>query len=66
MDRKRLLRNPLLWIVALLLIYYAFSTLFDSNRGYTQVNTSQALEQITTNNVAKPTSATRNNSSSST
>jgi cell division protease FtsH len=52
MDRKRLLRNPLLWIVALLLIYYAFSTLFDSNRGYAQVTTSQALEQITTNNVA--------------
>ena len=29
MDRKRLLRNPLLWVVALLLVYYAFSTLFD-------------------------------------
>ncbi len=52
MDRKRLLRNPLLWIVALLLIYYAFSTLFDSNRGYSQVTTSQALQQIDTNNVA--------------
>ncbi|HWE90758.1 MAG TPA: ATP-dependent zinc metalloprotease FtsH [Pseudonocardiaceae bacterium] len=55
MDRKRLLRNPLLWIVALLLLYYAFSTLFDDNRGYTQVSTSQALAQINTNNVKDAT-----------
>ncbi|HEX7661060.1 MAG TPA: ATP-dependent zinc metalloprotease FtsH [Pseudonocardiaceae bacterium] len=55
MDRKRLLRNPLLWIVALLLLYYAFSTLFNSDRGFTQVTTSQALTQIATNNVSKAT-----------
>ena len=55
MDRKRLLRNPLLWIVALLLVYYAFTTLFDSNRGYTQVSTSQALEQVTNGNVTDAT-----------
>ncbi|HEX3787633.1 MAG TPA: ATP-dependent zinc metalloprotease FtsH [Pseudonocardiaceae bacterium] len=51
MDRKRLLRNPLLWIVALLLVYYAFSTLFNSTRDYTQVSTSIAVTQITDGNV---------------
>src|SRR5437879_6954823 len=51
MDRKRLLRNPLLWIVAVLLLYFAFSTIFDSNRGYTQVPTSQAIAQISAGNV---------------
>jgi cell division protease FtsH len=55
MDRKRLLRNPLLWIVALLLVYYAFNVLFDDTRGYTQVNTSQALEQVTDGNVKDAT-----------
>ncbi|GLY68575.1 ATP-dependent zinc metalloprotease FtsH [Amycolatopsis taiwanensis] len=51
MDRKRLFRNPLLWIVAVLLLYFAFSTIFDSNRGYTQVPTSQAVAQINSGNV---------------
>ena len=46
MDRKRLLRNPLLWIVAVLLLFYAFNVLFDDNRGYTPIKTSQALQQI--------------------
>jgi cell division protease FtsH len=55
MDRKRLLRNPLLWIVALLLVYYAFSTLFDDTRGYTQVPTSEAISQISAGNVADAT-----------
>ena len=51
MDRKRLLRNPLLWIVAVLLLYFAFSTIFNSDRGYTQVPTSQAIAQISAGNV---------------
>jgi cell division protease FtsH len=51
MDRKRLLKNPLLWIVAILLLWFAFSTIFDSNRGYTQVPTSQAIQQIDAGNV---------------
>jgi cell division protease FtsH len=55
MDRKRLLRNPLLWIVALLLVYYAFSTLFNSTRDYSQVDTSVALQQITDHNVSSAT-----------
>ncbi|MFC5286798.1 ATP-dependent zinc metalloprotease FtsH [Actinokineospora guangxiensis] len=51
MDRKRLLRNPLLWILAVLLIYFAFSMLFDDTRGYTAVPTSKAVAQIEANNV---------------
>ncbi|MGH3899702.1 MAG: ATP-dependent zinc metalloprotease FtsH [Pseudonocardiaceae bacterium] len=55
MDRKKLLRNPLLWVVAGLLLYYAFSFLLDDTRGYSQVTTSQALEQLTTRNVKEAT-----------
>ncbi len=52
MDRKRLLRNPLLWIAAVLLLYFGFSTLFDDTRGYSEISTSRALEQLSSNNVA--------------
>jgi cell division protease FtsH len=55
MDRKRLLRNPLLWIVAVLLIYYLFSVLLDDTRGYHSVKTSQALEQIREGKVKEAT-----------
>jgi cell division protease FtsH len=55
MDRKRLLRNPLLWIVAALLLYLAFSTLLDDTRGYSEITTSQALEQLSGNNVTEAT-----------
>ena len=51
MDRKRLLRNPLIWIVLLLVLYFGFSTLFDDTRGYTQVPTSTALAQVDDGNV---------------
>ncbi|MCW2718968.1 ATP-dependent zinc metalloprotease FtsH [Pseudonocardia sp.] len=51
MDRKRLLRNPLIWILAAILVYFTFSVLFDDTRGYTQVDTSVALAQIDTGNV---------------
>ncbi len=40
MDRKRLLRNPLIWILVAILVYFTFSVLFDDTRGYTQVPTS--------------------------
>ncbi|MEV0677326.1 ATP-dependent zinc metalloprotease FtsH [Actinosynnema sp. NPDC050436] len=55
MDRKRLLRNPLLWIVAVLLLYYAFTVLFDDARGYTPVKTSQALQQVRDGKVKEAT-----------
>src|SRR5690606_34826457 len=53
MDRKRLLKNPLLWIVAVLLLYFAFSMIFDGDRGYTPVPTSQAVQQIESGNVTE-------------
>ena len=51
MNRKSVLRNPLLWIVAGLLALFAYNTIFDSDRGYTQAPISVANSQITTNNV---------------
>jgi cell division protease FtsH len=51
MDRKRLIRNPLLWMVAALLLYFVLSTIFSSDRGYTQVPTSQAIAQVNAGNV---------------
>ncbi|RZS41220.1 cell division protease FtsH [Herbihabitans rhizosphaerae] len=53
MDRKRLLRNPLLWIAAVLLIYFLVSMLLDDTRGYSQVSTSKAIEQVRAGNVTK-------------
>jgi cell division protease FtsH len=53
MDRKRLLRNPLIWILAAILVYFTFSLLFDDTRGYTRVDTSVALEQISAGNVTE-------------
>ncbi|MDQ3760695.1 MAG: ATP-dependent zinc metalloprotease FtsH [Actinomycetota bacterium] len=55
MDRKKILRNPLLWVLAGLLIYYAFGFLLDDTRGYSQVTTSQALEQLSSRNVKEAT-----------
>ncbi|HEV7649322.1 MAG TPA: ATP-dependent zinc metalloprotease FtsH [Actinophytocola sp.] len=53
MDRKRLLRNPLVWILVVLLLYFLISMLFDDTRGYTEVPTSKAVTQITSGNVSK-------------
>jgi cell division protease FtsH len=55
MDRKKILRNPLLWVVAGLLLYYAFGFLLDDTRGYSQVTTSQALTQLSDHNVKQAT-----------
>ncbi|PKW13855.1 ATP-dependent zinc metalloprotease FtsH [Saccharopolyspora spinosa] len=55
MDRKRLLRNPLLWILTAFLLIYAFSVLFDETRSYREVSTSQALEQIAQGKVKEAT-----------
>jgi len=53
MDRKRLLRNPLVWILVVLLLYFLISMLFDDTRGYTEVPTSKAVSQVTGGNVEK-------------
>jgi cell division protease FtsH len=55
MDRKRLLRNPLLWIAAVLLLYFVFTVLFDDSRGYHQVKTSQALQLVRDGKVKEAT-----------
>ncbi|WP_116204896.1 ATP-dependent zinc metalloprotease FtsH [Amycolatopsis circi] len=46
MNRKSVLRNPLLWIVAGLLAVFAYNTIFDSDRGYTQAPISTAMQQV--------------------
>ncbi|MCT2582538.1 ATP-dependent zinc metalloprotease FtsH [Actinophytocola gossypii] len=51
MDRKRLLRNPLVWILVVLLLYFLISMLFDDTRGYTEVPTSRAISQVTEGNI---------------
>jgi cell division protease FtsH len=55
MDRKRLLRNPLLWILTAILLIYAFSVLFDETRAYHEVSTSQALTEISQGHVKEAT-----------
>jgi cell division protease FtsH len=55
MDRKKILRNPLLWVVAGLLLYYAFGFLLNDTRGYSEVPTSQAFVQLSEHNVKKAT-----------
>ncbi|WP_031467986.1 ATP-dependent zinc metalloprotease FtsH [Sciscionella sediminilitoris] len=55
MDRKRLLRNPLLWILAFVILYFVFTQLFDENRDYAQVPTSQAIAQVNAGNVKDAT-----------
>ena len=45
------LLNPLIWILAAILVYFTFSVLFDDTRGYTRVDTSVALVQISDGNV---------------
>ena len=55
MDRKRLLRNPFIWIVVLFVVYLAVSSLFSDTRGYTQSSTSLALQQLDQRNVADVT-----------
>ncbi|MER7014925.1 ATP-dependent zinc metalloprotease FtsH [Saccharopolyspora sp. NPDC000359] len=55
MDRKRLLRNPLLWILIAFLLILSFNVLFDETRAYREVSTSQALEQIAQGKVKEAT-----------
>src|SRR5829696_8375533 len=53
MDRKRLLRSPLFWIAAVLLLIFAFNYLLDDSRGFHPIPTSTALEQLDSGNVKK-------------
>ncbi|MBQ6643080.1 MAG: AAA family ATPase, partial [Saccharopolyspora sp.] len=55
MDRKRLLRNPLLWILAVFALMWGLSVIMDETRGYHPVSTSQALQQISEGKVSEAT-----------
>src|SRR5882757_3695695 len=55
MDRKRVLRNPLIWIVAAVVVWFAISTLTDDTRGYSPVTTSVAISQVQKGNVKSAT-----------
>ncbi|MGH3517306.1 MAG: ATP-dependent zinc metalloprotease FtsH [Haloechinothrix sp.] len=51
MDRKRLLKNPLVWIAVVLGLVFLFTTLLDDYRDYSRVPTSQAMQQVSAGNV---------------
>ncbi|MDV6011422.1 ATP-dependent zinc metalloprotease FtsH [Haloechinothrix sp. LS1_15] len=53
MDRKRLLKNPLVWIALAVVLYLVFSSLLDDHRGYAEVPTSQAMEQVSAGNITE-------------
>ncbi|MDD7938733.1 ATP-dependent zinc metalloprotease FtsH [Actinomycetospora lutea] len=55
MDRKRLLRNPLIWIVVFFLVYLGISSLLSDTRGYTEAPTSLALQQVEARNASEIT-----------
>jgi cell division protease FtsH len=52
MDRKRLIRSPLLWVVVIVVAYLLYSYFSDDTNGYKQEPTSVALSQLTDNNVS--------------
>ncbi|MPY79169.1 MAG: ATP-dependent zinc metalloprotease FtsH [Actinophytocola sp.] len=53
MDRKRLLKNPLVWIAIAVGVYFLVSTVLESNREYVEVPTSRAMEQVAADNVTE-------------
>ncbi len=55
MDRKRLVRSPLLWIAIAVILVLVLPSLLSGGSSYKSVNTSDALSQITSNNVQSAT-----------
>ena len=55
MDMKRLVRSPLVWIAAVLVMYLAYSYFADETRGYIPQPTSVALAQLKDGNVTLAT-----------
>ena len=55
MDKKRLLRSPLVWIAVVLVIYLMYSYFADETRGYLPQSTSVALAQLKDGNVTQAT-----------
>src|SRR6476660_2921812 len=55
MDKKRLLRSPLVWIAVVLVLYLMYSYFADETRGYVAQPTSVALTQLKDGNVTQAT-----------
>ncbi|WP_448625634.1 ATP-dependent zinc metalloprotease FtsH [Geodermatophilus sp. URMC 64] len=55
MERKKIFRSVWFWVVLVVLLAVAFSSLFRGNGGYTEVSTSTALEQFDRGNVESAT-----------
>ena len=55
MDKKRLLRSPLVWIAVVLVVYLMYSYFADETRGYVPQSTSVALAQLKDGNVTQAT-----------
>ncbi len=55
MDRKRLLRSPLLWVAVIFVAYLLYSYLSDDTRDYKSEPTSVALSQLSSGNVSDAT-----------
>src|SRR3954452_12143260 len=55
MERKKIFRSVWFWVVLVVLLALAFSSLFSGNGGYQEVSTSTALQQFTDGNVEKAT-----------
>ena len=52
MDRKRLIRSPLLWVAVIFVAYLLYSYLSDDTRNYKVEPTSVALAQLSSGNVS--------------
>jgi cell division protease FtsH len=55
MDRRRIVRSPLFWIVVAAILFFAMNGLFRGNGGFSEVDTSTALAQIDAGNYSKVT-----------
>src|SRR3712207_1294512 len=55
MERKKIFRSVWFWVVLVVLLALAFSSLFRGNGGYQEVSTAVALEQITSGNAERVT-----------
>ncbi|HST46272.1 ATP-dependent metallopeptidase FtsH/Yme1/Tma family protein, partial [Jatrophihabitans sp.] len=51
MDRKRLVRSPILWIAVAVILLFALPQMLSGGSSYKGVKTSEALSQITSGNV---------------
>jgi cell division protease FtsH len=53
MDRRRILRSPWFWIVAVVVLLFAVPPLFRADGGFSEVETSKAIAQIDSGNFSK-------------